>query len=289
MALQFLFGGFFAFGAYFILLDFFKIPSLRAKKAILAAANEKNGSAKTLETAYMNLAMGIAKYVPMDDYRRARLENILRAAGMSISPESYTAYALLKGGSVLLLIVPIAVIFPLLIPVPAVLSVMIYFKEIRRADEALAKKREEIEKDLPRFAASIQQELKASRDILTIIESFRRNAGETFKKEFGILSADMRSGGYETALSRFESRYNSAMLSDISRGFKAVLRGDDSTLYFQVLSEKFRDMEISKLKKEALKIPSKIRVFSFIMLLAFLLTWLAIIGFEIVRALGNLF
>ena len=36
---------------------------------------------------------------------------------------------------------------------------MTYFKEIRKADEALAAKRGKIEQELPRFVATIEQEL----------------------------------------------------------------------------------------------------------------------------------
>ena len=99
----------------------------------------------------------------------------------------------------------------------------------------------------------------------------------------------MRSGSYEAALTRFEARLNSPMLSDVVRGLIGVLRGDDSAAYFQLLNHDFKQLELQRLKKEAQKIPPKIRIFSFLMLLCFLMTYLAIIGYEILTSLGSMF
>jgi flagellar protein FlaJ len=104
-----------------------------------------------------------------------------------------------------------------------------------------------------------------------------------------MLAADMRSSSYEAALTRFEARLNSPMLSDVVRGLIGVLRGDDSTVYFQMLAHDFKQLELQRLKSEAQKIPPKIRVFSFLMLMCFLFTYLAIIAYEIIKSLGGMF
>lgn len=122
-----------------------------------------------------------------------------------------------------------------------------------------------------------------------MIENFRKNAGMEFGEELGVLAADMRSSSYEAALTRFEARLNSPMLSDVVRGLIGVLRGDNSVVYFQMLAHDFKQLELQKLKSEAQKIPPKIRVFSFLMLMCFLLTYLAIIVFEIIKSLGGMF
>lgn len=169
------------------------------------------------------------------------------------------------------------------------LAVMIYFKEIKKADEKLSAKREKIESELPRFVATITQELKASRDVLGILENFKKNAGEEFGNELDVLTADMRSSSYEAALTRFEARINSPMLSDITRGLIGVLRGDEGGVYFQMLAHDMKQLELQRLKAQAMKIPPKIRVFSFIMLMCFLMTYMAIIVYEILRSLGGMF
>lgn len=142
-----------------------------------------------------------------------------------------------------------------------VLALLLYFKENQKADETLKAKREEIEGELPRMVATMEQELKASRNVIGMLERFKGNAGPALTGELDILLADMRSSNYEAALTRFEARLNSPMLSDVVRGLIGVLRGDDSTVYFQMLAHDFKQIELQRLKAQAQKIPPKIRVF----------------------------
>lgn len=283
------FGILLAFGLFFILADVLKLPYLSTAKAMLNTTRAEKKAAKSIETYLMTWAVKLSKYIRMDEYRKSRMKNILKATGMNMTPEVYQAYAFVKCGAILLGVIPCLLVFPLLAPVVVFLAVMIYFKETRRADEKLKVKRDEIENELPRFVANVEQELKNSRDVLSIIENFKKNAGAAFAGELDILAADMRSSSYEAALTRFEARLNSPMLSDVVRGLIGVLRGDDSAVYFQMLAHDFKQLELQKLKTEAQKIPPKIRVFSFIMLLCFLLTYLAIIAFEILKSLGGMF
>jgi len=56
-----------------------------------------------------------------------------------------------------------------------------------------------------------------------------------------------------------------------------------------MLAHDFKALELQRLKGQAQKIPSKIRVFSFIMLMCFLFTYLAVIAYEIVKSLNAMF
>jgi hypothetical protein len=125
--------------------------------------------------------------------------------------------------------------------------------------------------------ATIEQELQSSRDVLSILEHFKKNVGAAFAAELDVVTADMRSSSYEAALTRFEARLNSSQLSDVVRGLIGVLRGDDSAVYFQMLAHDFKALELQHLKSEAQKIPPRSRVFSFIMLMCFLFTYVVII------------
>ncbi|MEG0824447.1 MAG: secretion protein F [Oscillospiraceae bacterium] len=289
MELLFLFGITLAAGLFFLLLDLLRLPYLSTAKAMLNTTRAEKKAAKSLETYLMTLAVKLSKFIRMDEYRKHRIKNVLKATGMNLDPEVYQAYAVVKAAAILLLAIPAGFVFPLAVPVVVFLAVMLYFKETKRADEKLAVKRSAVESELPRFVANIEQELKASRDVLAIVENFKKNAGEAFAGELDILAADMRSSSYEAALTRFESRLNSPMLSDITRGLIGVLRGDDSAVYFQMLAHDFKQLELQRLKAEAQKIPPKIRVFSFLMLMCFMLTYLAIIAYEIIKSLGGMF
>jgi hypothetical protein len=139
------------------------------------------------------------------------------------------------------------------------------------------------------MTSRIEQGLKSSRDVLSILENFKKNAGSAFTGELDIVCADMRSSSYEAALTRFEARLNSPQLSDVVRGLISVLRGDDGAVYFQMIAHDFKLLELQRLKTQAQKIPPKIRIFSFFMLMCFLLTYLIIIALEIIKSLGGMF
>ena len=289
MGLLFLFGSLLAAGLFFVLLDLLRLPYLSTAKAMLNTTRAEKKAARSVEAYLMIWAVKLSKYIRMDEYRKHRLKNVLKASGMNMEPEVYQAYALVKTGAVSLVAIPAGLVFPLAVPVVVFLAVLVYFKETKKADEKLKVKRAAVESELPRFVANIEQELKASRDVLSIVENFKKNAGEAFGGELDILAADMRSSSYEAALTRFEARLNSPMLSDVTRGLIGVLRGDDSAVYFQMLAHDFKQLELQRLKSEAQKIPPKIRVFSFLMLMCFLFTYLAIIAFEIINSLGGMF
>lgn len=287
--LLFLFGLFLALGLFFLAASLLHLPTIGAAKAMLGTAKQERKGAKTLETCFMILAVRLSHYIRMDEYKKSRMGNVLKASGMNLTPEVYQAYALVKAGAVLLAVIPCAILMPLLIPMVVVLALLLYFKEGQKADEKLKAKREEIEGELPRMVATIEQELKASRNVIGMLERFKGNAGPALTGELDILLADMRSSNYEAALTRFEARLNSPMLSDVVRGLIGVLRGDDSSVYFQMLAHDFKQIELQRLKAQAQKIPPKIRVFSFVMLVCFLLTYLAIICYVALESLGGMF
>jgi len=284
-----LFASFLASGVFFVLADRLKLPTAAAERAMLGTGKQGGKLEKTIEARLAGWSVRVSRLIRIDEYRKSRMKNVLKAAGVNMAPEEYIAYACVKAGAILLGAIPCLFVLPLLCPVPVLLAVAVYFKEIKKADEQLRARRENIESELPRFVATIAQELKSSRDVLSILENFKRNAGAAFRHELDITCADMRSSSYEAALTRFEARLNSPRLSDVARGLIGVLRGDDGGMYFQMLAHDFKQLELQRLKAEAQKIPPKIRVFSFIMLMCFLLTYLAIIAFEILKALGGMF
>lgn len=283
------FGIFLAAGLFFVTADVVGLPTMNAARAMLQTTRQEKKAAKTLETYFMTIAVRLAPFLHLDEYKRSRMEKVLKAGGMNLTPEVYQAYALVKAGAVMSGVIPCMLLFPLLSPVVMILAVLVYFKEVQKADERLKEKREQMEGELPRMVANIEQELKASRNVIGMLERLKGNAGPAFTAELDILLADMRSSNYEAALTRFEARLNSPMLSDVVRGLIGVLRGDDSAVYFQMLSHDFKQIELQKLKAQAQKIPPKIRVFSFVMLVCFLMTYLAIIGYVALMSLGSMF
>lgn len=285
----FIFGIFLAIGLYMIVADVLKLPSRRATKAIATVDRREKKKAKNFDVFINEISMKVGRFIKLSKYNKRKLSATLKSAGINLSPETYVARAWVKAGLTLLGVIPALLVFPLLFPVILFLSIAIYFKEIRRADEAMKERREDIEYELPRFVATLAEEFKASRNVLAILETYKINAGPSFKKELEITIADMRSGNYETAVSNLAARIGSAKLSGVVRGLIGVLSGDDGVVYFQIQSFELKQLEIQRLKTMAKARPGKIRKYSFAMLFCFMLMYLSVMFIEIISTLGKMF
>jgi len=279
----------FSVGAYLVAADVFKLPTLAASKAVLTVARQDKKKTRNLEAVIFKLSAKLSQFIHMDEYKRRKLEATLKSAGIKLTPETYIARAWVKAGLTALLIIPTLPILPILSPVILLLAITMFFRERRSADELVKQKREEIESELPRFVSTVSQELKASRDVLSILRSYQKNAGPGLKQELEITIADMKSGNEETALTRLESRIGSTMLSDVVRGLISVKRGDNGVVYFELLSHDFKLLELQRLKLIAMKQPGKVRKYSFFMLGCFLLMYFGILGYEIMVTIGKMF
>ena len=288
-AIVFFFALFLAAGAYLVLADVLKLPTLAATKAVLMVARQDKKQTMNLETVVFELSSKLSGIIRLDSYKRRKLEAALKSAGMKLTPETYIARAWVKAGLIALLIFPMLLIFPVLCPVVLFLAVAVFFREQQTADEIVRQKRKKIEYELPRFVSTVSQEIKVSRDVLSIFNSYQKNAGESFRQELEITIADMKSGNEETALTRLEARIGSTMLSDVVRGLISVKRGDNGAVYFEMLSHDFKLLELQRLKLIAMKQPGKVRKYSFFLLGCFLLMYLGILGYEIMNAFGKLF
>ena len=287
--LQALIGAIFGVGLFLIFSDCFRVPFFRTSKAINNVAKRQEKKTSTLDIWLGDLAMWISKKLRLNEFKRMQLEIDLRSAGVNMSPEMHIANSLVKSMLIGVMAIPMLFIFPLLTPIIVALAVMMYFKASKGVADKIKEKRRRIEYELPRFVSHIEKTLKHNRDVLYILDSYQKNAGDELKHEIGITVADMRSGNYEAALTRFESRVGSSMLSDVTRGLIGVLRGDETEVYWSGLAVKFSDYQRQNLKQQAQKVPGKVKRLSMCLLFCFMLIYIVVIGMEIVNSIGILF
>ena len=287
--LQALIGAIFGVGIFLILADCFRIPFLATSKAANNLAKRHEHKTSGIDIWLKDFAIWISKKLRLNEYKRMQLQTDLHSAGIAMSPEMHIANSLVKSMLIGLMAVPVYFIFPLLTPLVIALAVMMYFKASKGVADKIKEKRRSIEYELPRFVAHIDKTLKHNRDVLYILDSYKTNAGAELKQELEITVADMRSGNYEAALTRLESRVGSSMLSDVTRGLIGVLRGDDTEVYWSSLALKFADYQRQLLKQEANQVPGKVKRLSMCLLFCFMLIYIVVIGMEIVNSLGLLF
>ena len=284
-----LFALFLTAGLYLILAELFKVPTYKATKAILGTVKKNKKKARNSDAALMELAAKLSKVLPMDEYKKRKLDATLKSAEIPMTAELYISQAIVKAALVLACAIPSLLVVPILSPAFIIIGVAIYFSESTKADKLITARRQEIEYELPRFVATLTQELQASRDVLSMLETYQKNAGAALKNELAITTSDMRTGNFEGALTRFEARVSSAMLSDVVRGLVGVLRGDDGVTFFRMLSHDMKQLEIQRLKKLALERPPKIRKYSFMLLACMLLLYMGVMGYQILGTMSGIF
>lgn len=278
----------FSMGIYLILAHLLKISTFRARRAILSVGRQKK-KAKNSDAAIMELAVKLSPFVPMDAYKRRKLVMVLHSAGIKETPEVYLAQAYVKSGLVFLGALPCLAVIPIFTPAFLIMGIGVLFSETGKAEKTVRASREAIEYELPRFVATITQELLASRDVLSMLETYQKHAGPALKRELSVTTADMRTGSYEAALTRMESRVSSAMVSDVVRGLIGVIRGDDGVAYFQMMGHDMKQLEIQRLKKLALERPPKIRRYSFLLLACMLMIYMGVMAYQILGTMSGMF
>lgn len=287
--MQVIIGALFGVGLFFILADVYAIPYYKTSKAVESLSKLQKEKTSGLDLWLGGIAGWLADRLPMDPFKRSQLEADLRTAQMDVTPEMFRANAIVKAMLVGIMAIPMAFIFPLLCPVVLFLAAFLYNMEIKSVSKRIQGKRAKIEYELPRLVFNIEKTLKHNRDVLYMLESYSKTAGPEMKHELDITAADMRSGNYEAAITRMESRVGSSMMSDVCRGLIGVLRGDDTEMYWASLAIKFSDAQRQQLRIQAQQVPRKVKRLSMCLLICFMLIYVVVILAQIVNSLGVLF
>lgn len=278
-----------AVGVGLILSDVFGIPKYSASKAISTLGKRQKKKTNPLDIWLGDLSVWLSGKLKLGEYKRLQLKVDLDSADMTLSPEQYVANAIVKAFFIGIFAIPFLFFAPIVSLLIAVIALVTYFSEYRKVGNIIKEKRRRIEYELPRLVSNIDKTLVHSRDVLGILDSYREHAGEDLRRELDITVADMRSGNYEVALTRLESRVGSSMMSDVTRGLVSVIRGDKTDVYWGNLVLKFSDYQRTLLKNEANKAPKKVRKLSMALLFCFMLMYVAVIGQVLISSLGGMF
>ena len=276
-------------GLYFVLADVFKIPYYKTSRAVESLSKRQKAKTSGLDLWLSGIAGWLSKHIRINEFKRAQLESDLKTAQMDVTPEMFKANAIVKACLIGVFAIPVAFILPLSVPVVLFLSVFLYRMEMRNVSKRIRSKREKIEYELPRLVSNIEKTLSHNRDVLYMLESYAENAGSELKHELSITVADMKSGNYEDAIIRLESRVGSSMMSDVCRGLIGILRGDDNRMYWASLALKFNDTARQQLRLKAQKVPRKVKRLSMCLLFCFMLIYVVVILEQIMSSIGILF
>ena len=274
-------------GLAFILLDVLGVPSYAVSRATHNLGKRQNKKTSPIEIWLKEAANWLSGKIHLNEYKRIQLDADLRTADMDMTPEAYVADNIVKSLLIGIFAIPIFFFNKLIAGLVIFCAVILFINNSKRVANRIRDKRKRIEYELPRLVATIEKTLVHNRDVLGILDAYKDGASPELKRELEITVADMRSGNYEVALTRLESRVGSAMLSDVTRGLVSVIRGDDTRVYWGSLNLKFSDYQRQNLKTEAQKAPKRVRRLSMVMLICFMLIYVAVIGQVLISSLGG--
>lgn len=278
------------FAIYNLTCAFVDVPTAKTSKMMMLSKKQQGIRSEKLFDVYITrLAGKLAPLIHLDKLKRDKLQTVLAIANIPLSPEVYLLKAHITAGLVALCALPMLPILPLFVPILIGLAVALWFSTYYSAFDYVKKRRKLMEAEIPRFALTIAQNLENDRDVLKILSSYRRMAGKDFAQELDQTVADMKTGNYENALLRFESRVGSTLLSDVVRGLIGTLRGDDQRMYFRMICFDMRQIEQNNLKKEAAKRPKQIQRYSMMMLFCIVIIYLVVLSTEVLGSLGAFF
>ena len=277
-----------AVGLALVLMDRFKVPKYSVSKATHNLGKRQNQKTNPLEIWLKEIANWVSGKIRLNEYKRMQLEADLKTADMNMTPEMYVADNIVKSLFIGIFAIPVFFFNKLIAGLIVICAIILYVNNSKKVANRIRDKRKKIEYELPRLVATIEKTLTHNRDVLGILDAYKDGAGPELKRELEITVADMRSGNYEVALTRLESRVGSAMLSDVTRGLISVIRGDETAVYWGSLVLKFSDYQRQNLKAEAEKAPKRVRKLSMVLLICFMLIYVAVIGEVLISSLGGL-
>jgi len=280
------------FGMYLIFSGCFPRIHPGAERAVNARAGKKDSTSTIL---IRKIAVKLLPIISIEDMKRQRLADTLRILGEEESPELFEAMAWATGMFYALSILIVSPVFhlvtmllmpeagPLMVyQLCGVLAVILLFIGRGAVTSDLEKKmklrKQAIEWELPQFSGTVLQSLGHTRNVIDILESYRKICGPALRHEIDQTLNDMRTGNHEAAIKNLAGRVGSGSFTLLAQCLIGLLRGDDQQSYFQIITKDFSKTQHELLKKELLSRPEKLTINNILLLGGMLLMLFVAIG-----------
>lgn len=277
---------------FLILMIAFKIPTSQSKKNRRKIAQNMASKTNVLDDASEKIASWLSRkgIYAINQYKREKLQAEFNVLEIKKTPEEHLIGSILRG-LVFSLIGPLFLIAAYAIGMSGyaviglilglLIGVFMGVFNYNSIDKIIAARKEEIEKELPRFVSIVEQNLKFDDNLPGIIEEYVKGSDSPLCKELNKSLADIKTGDYENAMSKMAARVNSSLFSEVARGLSSALRGENTVAYFETLSVKLKERQALLLEKERLKLPKKTTILVKIMLGTMFLLYAVVIAVSI--------
>ena len=201
-----------------------------------------------------------ARLVFLDEAAASKLGKDLEKAGLSISPQAYTARKYLTvfaGVGLTAVSVALQFYFGVLIFLPV--TVFFLMKQRDALNAKVKKKELAISQQMPRFVRTICRSLQTDRDLYNVIGAYRKAAGPELGGELDILLAEMQSGNVQIALAHFENRLGTAEAFRLCAALRDMSMGVDQTATLSYIADDMARQARENTKRELSLRPGKMR------------------------------
>lgn len=279
-------------GLFLILSDLFRLPSRRTRSRMLKLLR-----ADRKESGLDRLLGGISRFIgqrlPLGEEQLEMLKRSLRLANLPAESDEdvrrFLASCVVKGGLTALLVLPVGFLNSLGFVASPLVGVLAGYSAYRKVSTLAEKRQKRVEAALPDFVSYLMERLARERSVYRLLAGYREKASAVFREELDHTLADLSTGNEEEALRRFSARVPSPRLSMVIRGLIGVSRGDDMTAFWENLSLKMEEIRRQNVRRRAARFPKTVRRCSLLLLGCFLMTYLVVIGSEIISSLSGMF
>lgn len=248
-----------------------KLPAL--KSSMMTKSNTKKSKSALLN----KIAEKIAPLLPMGEIRKVQLGKTLKSAGLTISPQEYTARYWVRTAIFIVATIILLLIWWPFALISALFGLYIYINRKNEAARISGRRGKEAEKELLRFVSYVASRVKTTHNMLEIMTDYNANYDTVLTKELAVTIADMKTGNQEQAIMNLQGRISSPLMNELCRGIISAMRGDDVTVYFDNFTQKLMQLWNQRLKQEALKKEPKISRMTYVLLgCAFLSTFVVL-------------
>ena len=265
-------------GLYTFLKSSLRLPNTQAIAAI-KNLNGKVSFEQSLKKALKPLSKIIARLLPISQYKEENMQNDFNRLGITDSPQEYTA--LLKAKSIVTCILG-CIFIPLGIPLIsifiAVITILMYLKNVNDIKKKIEKINNSIQSELPRFIETLNYSLDGSRDFISFVERYRSVAGNELGKELDRLLIDLKTGDSQVALMKMDRRVGLPTLSKLVAILCNVSSGIDKQQSLLLLEQDVRAKEREYIKDQLNKQPRRIKASSIILTLLMILLFMIPLG-----------
>lgn len=235
--------------------------SLVGRRALLEISKWERGQRDVWAAPPLKqLSTLAARAVLLNDTAAGRLARNLEKAGLSITPQEYTArkYLIVAGG-ILLAAMCAGLRFYFGVLIAALGMVFALMKHRDTMDARIRQKEGAVVQEMPRFVRSLCRSLQSSRDLETVFSAYRKVAGPELGGELDILLTEMHSGNVQTALLHFENRLGTTEAFRLCGALRDMSLGVDQTATLGYLADDMARQAKENIRKELSLRPGKMR------------------------------